>query len=71
MSATDESELGNFATAPTVTTQPVSQGGKSGASVSFTAQASAVGLDKPTVQWQVSSNGGASSPTFPVPRRRR
>ncbi len=66
MSATDESELGNFATAPTVTTQPVSQGAKSGASVSFSAQATAVGLDEtPAVQWQVSSNGGASFTNLP------
>ncbi len=66
MSATDQSELANFANAPTVTTQPVSQGGKAGSSVSFTASATAAGLDEtPTVQWQVSTDGGATFADVP------
>ena len=42
--------------APTITTQPNSQTVTTGNSVTFTAAASGVPL--PTVQWQVSTNGG-------------
>src|SRR5439155_235773 len=46
-------------TSPSVTTQPISQGVAYGvANVSFTAAAS--GSPAPTVQWQVSTNGGGS-----------
>jgi CSLREA domain-containing protein len=45
-------------TAPVVTTNPVDQTACEGASVSFTASAS--GDPAPTVQWQVSTNGGGS-----------
>src|SRR5208282_648706 len=44
--------------APTVTTNPVNQTVAAGSSVSFTAAAS--GTPTPTVQWQVSTNGGAA-----------
>ena len=43
---------------PAITTNPVSQTAAQGASVHFTAAAS--GNPAPTVQWQVSNNGGAS-----------
>ena len=59
MSATDESELANMGTAPTVTTQPV-------AGTTFTAAATAVGLDQtPTVQWQISTDGGGTWTNVP------
>jgi Immunoglobulin I-set domain len=45
-------------TVPVVTTQPASQTVTAGASVSFTAAAS--GTPVPTVQWQVSTNGGTT-----------
>jgi hypothetical protein len=44
--------------APTVTSNPVNQTVQPGTSVSFTATAS--GVPTPTVQWQVSTDGGAS-----------
>ncbi len=43
---------------PVVTTQPASQYADAGATVNFTAAAS--GSPAPTVQWQLSTNGGAS-----------
>lgn len=43
---------------PVVTLQPVSQSAPQGSSVTFTA--SAIGNPAPTVQWQFSTNGGAS-----------
>jgi hypothetical protein len=49
-------------TAPVVTTNPVSQTATSG-NVTFTAAAS--GSPAPTVQWQVSTNGGASFSDIP------
>ena len=75
MSATDESELGNFASAPTVTAQPHSVEATPGTTVDFSASATAVGLDQaPSVQWQQSTDGGvswanvagATSPTLSV-----
>jgi ELWxxDGT repeat protein len=45
-------------TAPAVTTQPVSQTVNAGKTATFTAAAS--GNPAPTVQWQVSANGGIS-----------
>jgi CSLREA domain-containing protein len=45
-------------TAPTVTTNPTDQTACEGASVSFTSAAN--GSPAPTVQWQVSTNGGGS-----------
>jgi hypothetical protein len=45
-------------TAPAATTNPSNQAVCSGSSVSFTAAGS--GLPSPTVQWQVSTNGGAT-----------
>ena len=47
-----------LATAPVVTTQPVSQTYHSGATLTLTAAAS--GNPTPTVQWQYSLNSGAS-----------
>ena len=44
------------AVAPVITTQPISQSVSSGSPVTFTAAAS--GTPAPTVQWQVSANGG-------------
>ena len=44
--------------APTITTNPVSQAVNAGQSASFTAAAS--GNPTPTVQWQVSTNGGST-----------
>jgi hypothetical protein len=44
--------------APQVTTQPANQSGVVGGSATFTAASS--GVPTPTVQWQVSTNGGAS-----------
>src|ERR1019366_3435858 len=41
-----------------VTTNPTSQSIAAGSSVSFTAAAS--GIPTPTVQWQISTNGGAT-----------
>lgn len=46
------------ATAPAITTQPVNQTVMAGSNVSFTASAS--GVPAPTVQWQVSTDGGKS-----------
>jgi len=48
----------NTGTAPVVTTNPSSQNVNAGQTVSFTAAAS--GTPSPTVQWQVSTNGGSS-----------
>jgi hypothetical protein len=73
MSPTDESELGNFGTAPAVTQQPQSVAATPGTTVRFSASATAVGLDQsPSVQWQqLSAAGwtniaGATSPTLSV-----
>ena len=73
MSPTDESELGNFGTAPAITQQPGSVSATPGATALFSAAATAVGLDQaPSVQWQqLSSAGwtniaGATSPTLSV-----
>jgi hypothetical protein len=46
------------ASAPVVTTQPLSQSYTSGQTLTFTAAAS--GTPTPTVQWQISTNGGAT-----------
>src|SRR5205807_373622 len=46
------------AVAPSVTTQPVDQAVTAGQTASFSAAAS--GTPTPTVQWQVSTNGGSS-----------
>ena len=48
-------------TAPTVTTQPTNQTASAGATTTFTA--AATGDPTPTVQWQVSTNGGRHGPT--------
>ncbi len=45
-------------TAPTVTTQPTNQTASAGATTTFTT--AATGNPTPTVQWQVSSNGGST-----------
>ncbi len=73
MSPTDESELGNFATAPAITQQPQSVSATPGATAVFSAAATAVGLDQaPSVQWQQLSGAGwtniagATSPTLSV-----
>ncbi len=50
-------------TAPAVTLNPVSQTVTNGGNVTFTAAAS--GNPTPTVQWQVSTNGGASFTDIP------
>jgi hypothetical protein len=47
-----------LSTGPVITTQPISQQVSAGASVSLIAAAS--GTPTPTVQWQLSTNGGAS-----------
>ena len=57
-SATSNAATMTLATAPAVTTQPVSQYYNSGQSLTFTAAAS--GNPTPTVQWQYSTNGGSS-----------
>jgi sugar lactone lactonase YvrE len=49
--------------APTVTTNPVSQNVTAGSNVTFTA--AATGNPMPTVQWQVSINGGTSYASIP------
>ena len=51
-------EAAAAASAPTVTTQPASQTVTASQSVTFTAAAS--GTPTPTVQWQVSTDGGSS-----------
>ncbi len=45
-------------TAPAITTQPISTAANVGATATFTAAAS--GIPTPTVQWQVSTNGGTT-----------
>ncbi len=57
-SATSNAATMTLATAPAVTTQPMSQYYNSGQSLTFTAAAS--GTPAPTVQWQYSVNGGSS-----------
>jgi hypothetical protein len=49
---------------PVVTTNPSSQTGYAGTSVTFTA--AATGTPTPTVQWQVSTNNGASYTSIPA-----
>jgi hypothetical protein len=56
--ATTTAALLTVNTAPAVTTNPTNQSVGSGQSVSFTASAS--GTPAPTVQWQVSTNGGVT-----------
>ena len=59
MTPTQESELANMGSAPTITTSPINQTASPGKTVSFNAQATAAGLGQtPKVQWQVSSDGG-------------
>jgi FKBP-type peptidyl-prolyl cis-trans isomerase FkpA len=53
-----EIELVTVNVAPTVTTQPSDRTVKAGQTATFTAAAS--GTPTPTVQWQVSSNGGST-----------
>jgi hypothetical protein len=61
MSATDQAELGNFASAPTVTEQPQNAVAEPGATVNFSASATAAGIGQaPSVQWQQSLDGGAN-----------
>jgi hypothetical protein len=48
----------NIPTAPAVTTQPLNQSVSAGSAATFTAAAS--GFPTPTVQWQVSTNGGTT-----------
>jgi hypothetical protein len=50
------SQIGEILSTPTITTQPVSQTVPAGQTVTFTA--AATGLPAPTVQWQVSTDGG-------------
>ncbi len=57
-SATSNAATMTLATAPAVTTQPSSQYYASGGSLTFTAAAS--GSPTPTVQWQYSTNAGAT-----------
>ncbi len=57
-SATSNPATLTVTTAPQITTQPTSQSVAAGASVTLTAAAS--GNPTPTVQWQVSTNGGTS-----------
>jgi hypothetical protein len=73
MSPTDESEFGNFGTAPAITQQPRDATATPGATVLFSAAATAVGLDQaPSVQWQQLSDAGwtniagATSPALSV-----
>ena len=61
MSATDQSDLGNFASAPTITEQPGNVVAAPGTLASFTASATAAGIGQaPSVQWQQSVDGGAN-----------
>ena len=57
-------------TAPNVTLQPASQTRCAGSSVSFTSAAG--GTPAPTVQWQLSTNGGSNLDKYhaeqPTPR---
>ena len=57
-SATTAAATLNVLTAPTITTQPLSQSIAAAATATFTA--AATGNPTPTVQWQVSTNGGAT-----------
>ncbi len=57
-SATTSAVALTINTAPAVTTQPVSQAVNAGATTTFIA--AAVGKPAPSVQWQVSTNNGAS-----------
>jgi len=56
--ATGAASLTVKSTAPVVTTSPVSQTIVSGTTVNFSA--AATGTPTPTVQWQISSNGGST-----------
>jgi len=61
MSATDRAELGNFASAPSITEQPQNMVATSGTTVAFSSSATATGLGQtPSVQWQRSLDGGAT-----------
>jgi hypothetical protein len=61
MSAADQAELGNFASAPTVTAQPQNAVAATGTTVNFSASATAAGIGQaPSVQWQQSLDGGAN-----------
>ncbi len=53
------------ATAPVVTTQPVNQQGFAGAVATVTFTAAAGGNPAPTVQWQVSTDGGMTFANIP------
>src|SRR5207245_11685533 len=57
-SATTTSATMTVNFAPSVTTNPLSQSISAGSNVSFVAAAS--GNPTPTVQWQISTNGGAT-----------
>lgn len=56
--ATDEDIEAASAVLPTITTQPLAQSVVAGQTASFTG--AATGSPAPTVQWQVSTNGGAN-----------
>jgi hypothetical protein len=56
--STSSTLIQNVASAPVVTVNPSSQAVDVGATCTFTADA--LGVPTPTVQWQVSTNGGAS-----------
>jgi hypothetical protein len=61
MSAADQAELGNLASAPTVTAQPQNAVAGPGTVVNFSASATAAGIGQaPSVQWQQSLDGGSS-----------
>ena len=59
--AADQSEIANMGSLPTITTQPSDQTAAAGGPASFMAAATAVGQGQsPTVQWQVSTDGGST-----------
>ena len=55
--------VSSAASAPTLTSQPLDQSVMAGSSVSFTA--SAQGTPTPTVQWEVSTDGGTNYTIIP------
>ena len=68
-SATTNAATLTVETPPAILTQPSSQTHSPSDTVIFTA--AATGTPTPTVQWEISSNSGASFANIPAPRRQR